>query len=91
MFINFTKGTGKQHKQENVLLKGASIMSIEITSKGFEDNDELLRFIRENIDIHNQEMLHKLGESIVAEAKSNLQNNTNINSVTLLSSITIKY
>ena len=64
-------------------------MSIEITSKGFEDNEELLQFIRENIDSHNKEMLYMLGESIVAEARSNLQNNTNINSGTLLSSIMI--
>ena len=64
-------------------------MSLEITSKGFESNEELLKFIRDNIDTHNQEMLHKLGESIVAEARSNLQNNTNINSGNLLSSIII--
>ena len=64
-------------------------MSIEITSKGFEDNEQLLRYIIDNIDEHNQEMLHKLGESIIAEARSNLQNNTNINSGTLLSSIII--
>ena len=64
-------------------------MSIEITSKGFEHNSDVLNFIKDNIDSHTQEMLVKLGETIVAEARSNLQNNTNINSGTLLSSIMI--
>lgn len=64
-------------------------MSISIESKGFENNEEVMKFIRDNIDSHNQEMLIKLGETIVAEARSNLQNNTNINSGTLLSSIMI--
>ena len=64
-------------------------MSISIESKGFENNEEVMKFIRDNLDSHNQEMLVKLGETIVAEARSNLQNNTNINSGTLLSSIMI--
>lgn len=64
-------------------------MSISIESKGFENNEEILKFIRDNIDSHNQEMLIKLGETIISEARSNLQNNTNINSGTLLSSIMI--
>ncbi len=64
-------------------------MSISIESKGFENNEQVLNFIRENLDSHNQEMLIALGELIVAEARSNLQNNTNINSGDLLSSIMI--
>lgn len=64
-------------------------MSISIESKGFENNEQVLKFISENIENHNKEMLIALGETIVAEARSNLQNNTNINSGTLLASIII--
>ena len=64
-------------------------MILSIESQGFEENEDVIKFIKDNIDTHHQEMLHNLGESIVAEAKSNLQNNTNINSGNLLSSIMI--
>ena len=64
-------------------------MILSIESQGFEENEDVIKFIKDNIDIHHQEMLHNLGESIVAEARSNLQNNTNINSGNLLSSIMI--
>ena len=64
-------------------------MSTEIESKGFEKNDDLLKYIKENIDDHNMEMLRLLGDTIIAEARSNLQNNTNINTGNLLSSIMI--
>lgn len=64
-------------------------MILSIESQGFEENKQVLQFIKDNIDLHHQEMLHNLGESIVAEARSNLQNNTNINSGNLLSSIMI--
>lgn len=64
-------------------------MILSIESQGFEENEDVIKFIKDNIDTHHQEMLHNLGESIVAEARSNLQNNTNINTGTLLSSIMI--
>lgn len=64
-------------------------MILSIESQGFEENEDVIKFIKDNIDTHHQEMLHNLGESIVAEARSNLQNNTNINTGNLLSSITI--
>ncbi len=64
-------------------------MSISIESKGFENNEQVLKFIKNNINLHHHEMLIALGESIVAEARSNLQNNTNINTGDLLSSIMI--
>lgn len=64
-------------------------MSISIESKGFENNEQVLNYIKDNLDSHNQEMLLVLGELIVAEARSNLQNNTNINTGDLLSSIMI--
>lgn len=62
---------------------------IDITDKGFEKNNDVLNFIKENLDSHTKEILKVLGDMIVAEARSNLQNNTNINSGTLLSSIMI--
>lgn len=64
-------------------------MSFTVTSKGFEYNEDVLNFIKNNIDSHTHEMLVKLGETIVSEARSNLQTNTNIDSGTLLSSIMI--
>ena len=64
-------------------------MSFTIQSKGFEHSEDVINYIKDNIDSHTQEMLLVLGETIVAEARSNLQNNTNIDSGTLLSSIMI--
>ena len=64
-------------------------MSVEITSDGFEDVDHLLKYIKTNLDENTSEILHIFGESVVAEARSNLQNNTNINTGDLLSSIMI--
>lgn len=64
-------------------------MSFTITGKGFQHNKDVINYIKDNIDSHTQEMLISLGETIVAEARSNLQNNTNIDSGTLLSSIMI--
>ena len=64
-------------------------MEITVEDKGFESTAELLDFVKNNIDRENIDLLHVLGETIVSEARSNLQNNTNINSGTLLSSIMI--
>ena len=52
-------------------------MSFTIQSKGFEHSEDVINYIKDNIDSHTQEMLLVLGETIVAEARSNLQNNTN--------------
>jgi len=49
----------------------------------------VLNGIISDLDRDIQDFLHKLGEDIVAEARSNLQNNANINTGTLLSSIRI--
>ena len=64
-------------------------MSVEITSTGFENNEKVLKYIKDNLDAHHKEMLHLLGETIVSEARSNLQNNTNISTGTLHASIMI--
>ena len=64
-------------------------MSIEITEKGFENNEQVLKYIKDNLDAHHKEMLHVLGETIISEARSNLQNNTNISTGTLHASIMI--
>lgn len=64
-------------------------MSIEITEKGFENNEQVLKYIKDNLDAHHKEMLHLLGETIISEARSNLQNNTNISTGTLHASIMI--
>ena len=64
-------------------------MEIKMIDKGFDKNYLLLNYIKTNLKTINMDMLHELGESIVAEARSNLQNNTNIDSGRLLSSIMI--
>lgn len=61
-------------------------MQINIETKGFDRNRILLTELS-NIDL--MELLHTTAEAIISEAKSNLQNNTNINSGHLLSSISI--
>ena len=61
-------------------------MTITIETKGFEDNRMLLENLS-NIDL--MELLRATAEAIISEAKSNLQNNTNIDSGTLLASISI--
>lgn len=64
-------------------------MSVEITEYGFKDANDILKEIKDNLNDNIQKSLHLLGEMIVSEARSNLQNNTNIDSGSLLSSIII--
>ena len=64
-------------------------MKIDIESFGFERTQDVLDYIKKNIDEDVMTSLYLLCETIVAEARSNLQNNTNIDSGTLLSSIRI--
>lgn len=63
-------------------------MEIRVSIKGLEKIRKILLHEAYS-DKETNRLFHKLGEDIVAEAKSNLQNNTNINSGTLLSSIRI--
>ena len=62
---------------------------IKLESFGFERTEDVLAYIQKNIEVDFMESLHILCETIVVEARSNLQNNTNINSGHLLSSIRI--
>ena len=64
-------------------------MSVQIKTKGHKASIKYLSDLIENTDQDLQDALVKLGDSIIAEAKGNLQNNTNINSGTLLSSIQV--
>ena len=64
-------------------------MSVDISSFGFEKTQDVLSYIKNNFDKDFMTSLHILCETIVAEARSNLQNNTNINTGDLLSSIRI--
>jgi hypothetical protein len=64
-------------------------MSVEIQTRGNKASQRYLSELITNIDEDLSNAIVKLGDSIVAEARSNLQNNTNINSGTLLSSIRI--
>ena len=61
-------------------------MEITIETKGFDENRILLNELS-SIDL--MELLYTVANKIIDEARSNLQNNTNINSGTLLSSIGI--
>ena len=62
---------------------------IKLESFGFERTEDVLTYIKNNIESDFRDSLHILCETIVAEARSNLQNNTNIDSGHLLSSIRI--
>ena len=64
-------------------------MSVSIEGLGLDNAKSILEYITKNISTESQKALKTLGDNIVAEARSNLQNNTNINSGHLLSSIKI--
>ena len=64
-------------------------MKIDIESFGFERTQDVLDYIKKNIDEDVMTSLYLLCETIVAEARSNLQNNTNISTGTLHASIMI--
>ena len=64
-------------------------MSVDIKTKGHKASIRYLSELVANTDGDLQQALTILGDSVVDEARSNLQNNTNINSGALLSSIRI--
>ena len=64
-------------------------MSVHIQTRGNKASQRYLSELISSMDEDLSDAIIKLGDSIVAEARSNLQNNTNINSGTLLSSIRI--
>jgi hypothetical protein len=61
-------------------------MELKIETKGF-DNTRFFLESLSNMDL--MELLHETADKIIDEARSNLQNNTNIDSGTLLSSISV--
>lgn len=65
------------------------MVSIRMTAKGFQSNKNMLNNIIGNHDEELAQLFHKLGEDIVNDARNNLQNNTNIDSGSLLASIRI--
>jgi hypothetical protein len=64
-------------------------MSLEVKTKGLKASSKYISDLIANTDKNLNDALHIIGESIVDQARSNLQTNTNINSGTLLSSIRI--
>jgi len=64
-------------------------LSVEIKTRGHKASIEYLSSLISEMDGTLSDALQTLGDSIVSEARSNLQTNTNINSGTLLSSIRI--
>lgn len=64
-------------------------MSVELKTKGHKASIGYLSDLIANTDDNLNDALHEIGESIVTEARNNLQNNTNINSGHLLSTIRI--
>ena len=61
-------------------------MQIEVETKGFDHN----RFFLESLSSMDlMDMLYEVANKIIDDARSNLQNNTNIDSGTLLASIQI--
>ena len=85
-----SKRTGKisreRIKKGNISFKGEYVMDISVETEGFEESKMFLKNLS-NIDLI--EILHETAELIIQEAKSNLQNNTNIDSGTLLASISV--
>ena len=61
-------------------------MEVIVETKGFKNNRFFLESLS-NMDL--MEMLYEVANKIIDEARSNLQNNTNIDSGTLLASIKI--
>ena len=64
-------------------------MSVHVNTSGFDKARMILDSIEKGIDKKHADIIHTIGETIVFEARSNLQNNTNINSGHLLSTIRI--
>lgn len=64
-------------------------MNIRVAAKGLAQNGKLIDHILNQHDEELQQLLHSMGESIVAEAKSNLQQNQSVNTGTLLGSVNI--
>ena len=64
-------------------------MSVEV--RGIEESKALLDMLISTMDETNHQLLLKAGNMIVDEARSNLQNNANINFGDLLASISILF
>jgi len=64
-------------------------MIIKVTTHNFDKTRKMLDDIINGTDDAIDDTLHQIGENIVYEAKSTVQNNQNINSGDLLSSIRI--
>lgn len=64
-------------------------MSVEIKTKGIKSNIRFLEDLITSLDGDLQEALHNLGEAIVSEARSNLQNDTHVYTGELNASINI--
>jgi len=64
--------------------------NIRIAIAGYKATHAILGGIVQNMDQATSEVLQKIGEDIVQEAKSNLQNNGNISTGSLLGSIEVK-
>lgn len=64
-------------------------MSIQLQTKGMNASKKYLSSLIEELDENVQDAMLKVINQIIADARSNLQNNANINSGTLLASIRI--
>lgn len=64
-------------------------MSVDIKVLGLDNAKSILDYITNNIDEESKKALKILAENIINDARSNLQNNTNINTGHLLSTIRI--
>jgi len=64
--------------------------NIKIAIAGYKATHAILSGIHENMDQATYDVLEKIGQDIVQEAKSNLQNNANISTGSLLGSIEVK-
>lgn len=65
------------------------MVSIRVIARGFQNNRNLLHDLIDNHDERIGEILHKVAEDVVAEARHNIQQNVSINTGSLLASIKI--
>lgn len=65
------------------------MVSIRVTARGFKNNKNLLDDLIGKQDELIGELLHKVAEDVIAEARHNIQQNQSINSGSLIASVKI--
>lgn len=83
------KGHEKTDRQADVCFKGTKMVDIHVVAEGLEQNKDFLNNLISNHDEELKELLRKIGEDIVNDAKQILMLNDNVLSARLINSIEI--